>query len=290
MLATTSLTFVQADEPDMTIARGLGFATGGGGSSWSGPTVSIDPGEWVAIARRGNTSALEHITVSSGDVATLALPLTPGARFTGRILFEGPTRYPPPSSVQLDVIGAGRDANISPLMLAQGGPFTPKTDGTFEISGVIGTVEIVVADPIGWAVKSVMAGDRDILGVPITLQGNETFSDLQVVLTDQVAELSGSLEGADSQPVPGCSIAVFASGADAAYSSRRMRLARANQRGQFRFDDLPSGSYVAAARTDIDAGTWTTPESLEQLRAGATPFTIADREKKTITLPCVSPR
>jgi hypothetical protein len=111
-----------------------------------------------------------------------------------------------------------------------------------------------------------------------------------VVLTDQVAELSGSLVTADSLPVSGCSIAVFPAAADVVFSSKRMQLARTNQLGVFRFDDLPSGAYLAAARSDLDASSWTTPVSLERLRTGATRFTIADREKKTLTLPCVSTR
>jgi hypothetical protein len=286
-MAVVNVTFVQADEPDIAIAANqrFGFETLGGA-----PTVNIDPGEWVVIARRGNTAGLAHITLAAGDAATLSLPLTAGARFAGRVLFDGPTRHPPPSSVRLDVIGAAADSNISPQTLAPGGPVTPKADGTFEIAGVIGTVEIVVAEPAGWTVKSIVAGDRNISGVPISLRGTENFTGLQVVLTDQVAELSGSLVTADSLPVSGCSIAVFPAAADAAYSSKRMQLARTNQLGVFRFDDLPSDSYLVAARSDIDASSWTTPASLDRLRAGATPFTIADREKKTMTLPCATTR
>ena len=292
MQAGTSLLFVQADEPDTAAASNqrLGFMAAGGGGSWAAPTVSIDPGEWVVIARRGNTAGLAHIALASGDVATLSLPLAPGARFSGQILFEGPTRHPLPSSVHLDVIGAGPDANLSPQTLAPGGPFTPKADGAFEITGVIGTIEILVADPVGWAVKSIMTGERDILGVPISLLGTEAFTDVKVVLTDQVAELSGSLVSADSQETSDCSIALFPSAPNAGYTARRMQLARPNQHGEFRFDDLPSGTYLVAARPDINAGAWTTPASLDRLHAGATPFTIADREKKTITLPCVGTR
>jgi hypothetical protein len=288
---TAMLTFLPSDEPDLAMPfnQRIGFPTAGPGP-WAIPALAIDPGDWIAIAGRGNTSALARFSVTGGDLATLSLPLTAGAGFSGRIAFEGPTAHPRPSAVQIDVIGAGPDVNISPRLLAPGGPFTPRPDGTFDMTGVVGTVEIVVVDPPGWAARNLMTGDRDILGTPITLHGSETFAGLQLLLTDRVAEFSGSLVGADSEPAPGCAVAVFPSAPDAAPGQRRMRLARANKQGQFRFENLPAGSYLAAARQDIDVSTWTARDSIERLRAGATPITIVDRQQLTATLQCASAR
>ncbi len=288
---TLDVRFLPASEPEsFPGGMGIGSSAPPGTSRWTPPPVNIDPGDWVVIVRRGSARALAHITVSSGDDLSMPLTLVPGARLAGRVVFEGSTRRPSPASVPLDVVGSGPDANISPQMLAAGGPFTPKPDGTFEITGVIGTVEIVVADPLGWAVKSITAGDRDLLGASLRFEGTETMSGLEVVLTDEVSDLSGAIVDADSHPAHGCSVAVFPAATDAPFNARRMRVVPTNSFGAFIIDDLPPGPYVVVARNDINPLNWTAPASLNQLRVVGTPFTLASREKKTMSLPCMSTR
>ena len=287
-MINTTLRFIPASEPDSESAapgQGLGFNSLSVANLPS-PPVNIDPGDWIVVARRNAMAAIAHISLSSGDEASLVLPLQPGARLTGRVLFEGSTRHPPPTSVQIDVIGAGPDVGVSPLLLAPGGPFVARPDGTFEITGVIGTVELAVADPMGWAVKNIKAGDRDLLGAPLALSGTELLEELELVLTDQVADLSGSVVNS----VPGCKVAVFPAADDAAFNGRRMRLTSPDNRGQFFIADLPPGAYLAVARPDIHPADWTMPLVLNRFRERATAFSIASREKKTLTLDCQSAR
>jgi Carboxypeptidase regulatory-like domain len=287
-MINTTLRFIPANEPDSESAapgQGLGFNSTSFANVPS-PPVNIDPGEWIVVARRNAIGAIAHISLSSGDEASLVLPLQPGARLTGRVLFEGSTRHPPPTSVHIDVIGAGPDVGVSPLLLAPGGPFAVRPDGAFEITGVIGTVELAVADPMGWAVKNIKAGDRDLLGASLTLSGTELLEGLELVLTDQVADLSGSIVNS----VPGCKVAVFPAADDAAFNARRMRLTSPDKRGQFFIEDLPPGAYFAIARPDINPADWTMPLAVNRFRESATPFSIASREKKTLTLECLSIR
>ena len=169
-------------------------------------------------------------------------------------------------------------------------PVTPKADGTFDIADVMGTIELQATTPPGWTLKAVRYNGRDLLDDPLALKSGEDVAGVQVVLSDQVATLSGVTADAAGQPVAGCAVAVFPDEPAPRFTPRRMRLARADQTGRFRVADVPSGSYLAVAATDIDASIWLTPEFLERLRAGATAVTLGDREQKMVTLSCESPR
>jgi carboxypeptidase family protein len=249
-------------------------------------SLNLDPGNWIAVSHQASLGALLHFAVSPGDTdVPVNLALAPMSRISGRVVFEGTSRPPAATSVQVDVHGAGPDAALQSRTLTRA-PVTPKADGTFDIADVIGTIVFGVAPLAGWTLKAVRYNGRDLLDDPLALKSGEDVAGVQVVLSDQVATLSGVAADSSGQPIAGCAVAVFPGEASPRFNSRRMRLARADQTGRFRLAAIPSGSYLAVAATDIDASIWLTPEFLERLRAGATPLTLDDREQKTITLSC----
>ena len=252
--------------------------------------ANLDPGNWIAVSHQGSAGALLHFTLSPGDTdVPINMALAPLSRVSGFVTFEGTLKPPPFSSMQVDVHGAGPDAAL-PSQLLTRGPVTPKADGTFDIADVMGTIVLGVAPPPGWTLKGVRYNGRDLLDDPLVLKGGENVAGVQVVLSDQVATLSGLAVDANGQSVAGCTVAVFPAEPAPRFTSRRMRLARADQTGRFRVLDVPSGSYFAVAATDIDASVWLTSEFLDRLRARATQVTLGDREQKTIALPCEGAR
>jgi hypothetical protein len=169
------------------------------------------------------------------------------------------------------------------------GAVAVKPDGTFEISAVVGTIALQPTAPVrGWTLRAVRYGDRDLLDEPLTLTGSEEISGVQVVFTDQLAELSGTAVDAQGQLSPGCAVALFPDAGDLRAGSRRARLQRADQYGRFTMTDLLAGSYLAAAGPDVDAAVWLTADYRDRLRPAATRVTLADHEKKAIRLPCTS--
>ena len=208
----TRVVFANQDTPDPvsqdTVMEFSGRTEIYGMTPGPGP-VAIDPGSWDVIARRGIDGALAHVTLAPGETQSPVLEIRPASRITGRIVFEGSTRRPDASSTFLDVIGAGLDRNVSPLLLLPGGRVAVKPDGSFSLVGVLGTVEFAVTTPAGWAVSRLAAGDRDLLGTPITFEGGEIINDARIVLTDQVGEIGGSVVGADLAGSGWLQIAVF---------------------------------------------------------------------------------
>ncbi len=280
-----SVALAAGDNPDVE-SRGTGVIGFSGLDPNPQPmTVAIDPGNWVAIARRGIDGAIAHLTLGPGEGQSAALAVRPASLFSGHVVFAGSSRHPSPSAVGLELLGAGPDAGVSPQLLAPGAPFVVKPDGSFSIAGVLGSVELVVSAPAGWAVSQMTGADRDLLGTATTFEGGEVISDARVVLTDQIAEISGSVVDRDARPASGCTIAIFPSDPRGAFSRYRMQLAQADRTGRFVLRELPAGSYTVAATSD-DMTNWTASGNLDRLRALGTSVTLAEREKTSLTLAC----
>jgi carboxypeptidase family protein len=250
-------------------------------------TSTLESGEWVAVAL-GNARSMARVKLSSGDDMSLTLALGAGARIAGRVAFEGSSAPPPPGGVRLGVRGVGPDTAV-PAPGLSGGPVALKSDGSFEVNGVVGTIELQAAAPLrGWVLRSVTYGDRDLLEEPLTLSGGEEITGVQVVFTDRLADVAGSVVDGEERPSPGCTVAVFPADGRGRFGSRRTRLVRADQNGRFNASDLPSGSYLTAATPDVDAAVWLTADYLNRLQTISSPLTLTDRERKTITLRCAS--
>jgi len=250
-------------------------------------TPYLDPGDWILVARQGSNSALAHVQLSSGDDTSLMLELKPGARLSGRVVFEGRRSAPPMSDVRLDVQGAGPEAGLTARIYSPR-PITPSADGVFAIPDLFGTIELGATPPPGWTLKSVVVAGHDILGDPLTLESGRNVSGVQIVFSDEVASVLGTTTARAGVPAPACEVALFPDDPIFHYNARRIRRVRADQNGRFRILDVPSGRYFAAAVPDIDGSTWLTSDVLDQLRYRATAITLGDREQKVVSLTCAS--
>jgi hypothetical protein len=251
-------------------------------------TMTLDPGDWIAVALVGNEVAgVTHVTLASGDETSVALSPVRGSRIAGRIIFDG-SAPPPLSSIRLEARQVGLYTGVP---IPPRGAVTVKPDGSFEMTNLFGVVEIQLAQPLrGWTIASVMRGDRDLLDEPLALGAGDEFSDLKIVLTDQLVQLAGVTTAADGRPSPACEIALFPDIADLRFGSRRMRLLRADSNGRFTAEDLLAGTYLAVAAADIDAATWQTTDYLNRLRPAATRLTLAGGEHRDVSLACTSVR
>jgi hypothetical protein len=274
--------FLPGDTPGSILDnRGVPFAAG------HPMTPALPPDEWVAVALDGTGKSIAHVKLSSGEETSLTLTLGPGARITGRVTFDGSSTPPAPAAVRLRVRGAGLDA-AAPAPGLSNGPVGIGPDGAFEISGVVGTVDLQPAAPLrGWILRAVKYGDRDLLDDPLTVSGTETISGVQIVFTDRLADLSGTVVDAEGRPSPGCDVAVFSDGGAAA-ASRGARLVRADQTGRFSVSSLLSGSYFVLAALELDVSQWPAADYLRRLRPLAQSVTLTDREQLSVALSCVS--
>jgi hypothetical protein len=122
-------------------------------------TPTLEPGDWVAVAL-GNARSIARVKLSSGEETSLTLTLGSGARIAGRVVFDGTSALPALTSVRLGVRGVGPDAAVPPPGLSNG-PVAVKADGSFEMGGVVGTIELQTASPLqGFRTRKVCGSDR----------------------------------------------------------------------------------------------------------------------------------
>jgi hypothetical protein len=230
-------------------------------------------------ARAGVKPSAEpmHLTATvplavSADVSGLTLTLSAGGTISGRFVRDPGASQPLPQGLGVSVSG--------PHMTRMNtGP-----NGTFRIIGLSGDVRISVGGlPDDWTVRSIVANDRDITDSTISLANGQDLS-VRILVTDRLTYVNGTV----SSRAPGRSETVVVFSEDAArwaYPSRFVRAVRVDDRGAFEIAGLPPGErYLATAVEFLEEGDEQDPEVLERLRAGATPFALAEGERRSLQL------
>jgi hypothetical protein len=159
-------------------------------------------------------------------------------------------------------------------------------DGTFEVRGVSGTRAFNVSGlPPGWALKSVRTGGVDITDSGVEIRDSDV-TDLEVSLTARPAAISGIVVDGSNRPVGSAAIIVFPGdrGLWASPPNRHLTSMLTGSDGSFEVSPLPAGEYVVALVDELVDGEWGEAENLERLRASALKITIADGERKALTL------
>jgi hypothetical protein len=160
---------------------------------------------------------------------------------------------------------------------------------TFDISGLNGPRRLeLIRIPPGLALKEIRVNGVDVTDKPILLgTRTQSMSNVDVVLTDRVAEVNGNVVDDHARPLAGAMVIVFST--DRQYwfeESRYLRHVSAGQDGAFTVVGLPSGSYYASVATAADGGedAWQDPQFLESLVPRATTVTVVEGLKATLAL------
>jgi hypothetical protein len=248
-------------------------------------SMVVAPSEYTLVAQNETGVAIQHVTVGESDISGIQLTLVKGARITGRVVFEG---LPPPASARVFVQASSPEAVEGVAMMravaARTQSVLSRPDGTFSLTGVVGRREITVnAQSIpGWRLKSITAGGRDLLDLPLDFAGSEDLRDVVIVLTQQTSDLTGTVTDLDDRPVSGVSVLVFAE--DRRRLPGRARWVRPDTLGHFAVDGLPAGDYLVALAEVVDDRQWSTPAFLEHYRGQAMHVMLADRGSQAIAL------
>jgi hypothetical protein len=130
--------------------------------------------------------------------------------------------------------------------------------------------------------KSVMVDGKDALDFGLLVRAGEVVGNLDVVVTKQSTQLSGTLLDAQGKPTADGTVVVFA--ADAQYwvpQGRRIQATRPATDGKFSIRGLPAGDYLIVVVTDIETGQWYDPSVLGRLKAAGTSIHLVDGDQKT---------
>ncbi len=254
-------------------------------------SIPLAPGEYTLVAQSDTGSAMQHLSAGETDISGIQLVLGNRVRVSGRVAFEGTTPRPA-GRLMIEAWAPDIRTEMMPIRTdaaGDGQPVMVAANGSFTLTGVFGRRELRVSQvPPGWTVKSITAGGREVLDVPIDFTGGEDVRDVVITLTDRAAEISGRVLDASGTPVNAASVLVFAQ--DRRQLPRRAQWVKPDQQGRFVVSGLPSGVYLVALAADVDDTRWSTAEYLDTFRAYAARVTLADAEKKSLELRWSEPR
>ena len=262
---------------------------------------NVTPGEYVIQADTGKpNNALEgdfvaqFVTVNGTNVDNVLLRATPGSSISGRVIFDGD---PQPSPRGLSIEPARADPDRTPLSNGSIARAEVRPDLTFAMDGIHGPRRLTVNNaPPGWMLKSVLAGGIDVTDAPLLFGArDQSLTDVVVVLTNRVTELSGTVSNSRGQPVFDYSLLVFPIDRERWYAgSRFFRRAAPAQAGNFTVRGLPPGDYFVAPvagssvlRDGQDA--WQDPEFLESIALRSARATLADGQRLSTSVRLVTP-
>jgi hypothetical protein len=138
-------------------------------------------------------------------------------------------------------------------------------------------------------IKAVRLNGTDVTDTGIDFRPNEDVSGLEVELTTQLSDLSGSVSNARSEGVKDYTVVIFSRDRQRwGFASRFLGGGRPDQDGKYRVRNLPAGEYYAIALDYVEQGAGTDPEFLERVRDRATEFSMNDGETKTLDLKLVT--
>ncbi len=258
---------------------------------------NVPPGDYVIQADTGRRNpfregefASRFVTVNGSDVTDVLLQASSGSTISGHVRSAGDE----PPAARPSVVAARADPDRTPLQNGSIAHGDVQSDLTFQLSGIHGPRRLDLdRPPAGWALKAVLVNGIDVTDTPLPFGSTEqSLSDVEVVVTNRLTELTGTVLDARGNAVKGCAIVVFSSDPDRWYSgSRYLQRSVGDGTCGFRFSGLPPGDYlisaVARPRAAADAygdDSWQDPEWLQSITPGASRVTLAEEQKLWVNL------
>src|SRR5262245_37285161 len=223
------------------------------------------------------------LAVGTEDITNIVVPLSPGARMTGRVEFDGAAPPPPPSVVASLLISLDPADGSAPPKGIDYDAGHPDETGQFTTYGVPPARYVVnITGPRipGWFFKGARYQGRDIADTPVEMSKSDVTG-VVLTFTDNPSTLSGTVRTNGSADPAGIVVA-FPVDEDVWSSSgsrpRRLRTARADKNGMYAFPNLPAGDYyVTAVKDDMPGDLWD-PARLRSLSHAARQVHLSDGE------------
>jgi len=271
--------------PDASGRGGQIGANYGGRIQWDGAftIANVPPGRYILRARGGDTEtpqfAAQPISVDGNDIESLGVTLSPGATLTGTVTFTpGQTAAPDITQVRItapstDLSAFGPQPNVR-----------VDKDGRFTLSGVPAGTHLIRSNGTlrGWTLRSVSVNDRDVTDTPVDVRGGQTLSNVSIVFTDKVNEITGNISTTTGVPMPDYTVLAFPTDPSLwRPQARQIATTRPDQTGKYRLRGLPPGEYYVTTVDPAEQGEWFEPAYLDEHRAGASRLTLGDGDVKT---------
>lgn len=257
-------------------------------TSRAAPRAPLTPGAGVpsATSQLLGESGLVRISVNGVDLSGLRVRTETGSTVRGRVVFEpvnGQSAFVSrPPGVSVRSIPIDLDDQVGAVERY------PSPEVGFILDNLYGRRRLMVQSPPPWSVKVIRVGGKDISDEVLPFgTAQQSLTDVEVVLTDGAARVTGNVADARGRPTTGYTAIVFATDSERwYYGSRFLKFARPKQDGTFTIAGLPSGEYYVAAVDSMDgndhSGEWLDPEFLESIAIRSSRVTLSDGQQLVV--------
>jgi hypothetical protein len=250
--------------------------------------MNVPPGRYVAFARGQDRRAQEplfaqqNVSVSGADVTGVALSLAPGQTVSGTVTVDAGS----------GAAGALTRVRVSLTPLSSLPIPTPPAsgvllDGGFSLTPVVAGNYLVRVSglPQNFSLKAAYYGSRDVADLPLEVRAGQHVGGVNVVISDRVTDISGTVPDADGQLLSDYTVVAFSTDASTwRPQSRFIQVGRPDANGQFRIRGLPPGDYMIVALDDVESGEWFDPAFLNSARRDAIRVSLSDGDTKSVEL------
>jgi hypothetical protein len=274
--------------PPVESMRPTSFQSGGQATT----IISVSPGEARASSDPTWWATLP-LSVGDRDVTDVSLQLRAGARVSGRIEFRGSAEppKPQPNRPYYDVALFAADGRTLPEFTAA------RADASMRFTTVQyppGRYVVGVQQaPAPWVLRSVTVNGRDALTAPFDL-GTNDIADVVVTFVDRPTSLEGTVRATGAGPSPASIVVLFPADVQAWVANgmipRTLRSAAAEADGSFSMANLLPGEYLIAALPADAPEDLQDPRTIVQLSRLATAVSIAEGERKSVSVTPVTIR
>jgi hypothetical protein len=286
---TTTLTLAVTNA-DGTPARNvqvmmLSEVSGGHGLSPSADgkyrSTSSQVGQYtIDVEDRKNEAFARADVILDGTDLEVPIVLVPGHTLRGRISFASgkPPAGLTPRMIQGSLRYPDGESNWPRSQLYVG------NDWNFEIKGLGGTfrLEPFVQNP-NVVVSSIRVGDKESVDGLLDFSRRDV-TDVEIVLSDRFTEVAGRVRTKDGMPASDATVAIFPEESARWEIQRYIVAVRTESNGAFSHRGLPPGRYLATAVDYLESGTELDPDTLQRLKANATPVNLVEDERRVIEL------
>jgi protocatechuate 3,4-dioxygenase beta subunit len=244
---------------------------------------NVPPGRYVLRARGNDREAAQYafqpITVAGQDLDALTVILSAGGTISGTVSFQ-PGMTQPPDVTQVRITAPSTDqGSLGPQPNVRVGK-----DGRFSLSGVPAGSHLIRpnGNVRGWAMKSVSIGGHETTDTPVVVRSGENLANVEIVFTDKLTEISGTITNEQGTPVPDYTVLAFSTDRSLwRAQARQIMTARPDQTGKYRIRGLPPGDYYLTTVDPVEQGEWFEPDYLDDHRAAAAHVALAEGDVKT---------
>ena len=262
---------------------------------------NVTPGQYVIQVDRGRRSSSREaefaavpVSVDGVDIAGLVIQTSAGSSIAGRVTFEAFHGTREPRRNEIEIVPVPTDTDQSPAPASA----EIRDDWTFTAAGVNGPRRLhLQRAPAAWTLKAIKVRGIDVTDRPLPFgRSDQSLTDVEVVLTDRVSAISGTIVDDHAQPAPGAHVIVFPIDRDRWYpASRYLRTAIAGEDGAIGISGVAAASYYAAAVAQLPADgndAWQDPAFLESLLPRAASFALGEgqTQRLSLRLPAASAR